>query len=157
MEGEIQPALKPRKINIKLFIIIGIILIVLAAGVIFSLKYFGKDKDDNNKKQPEIPVRTPIDEQLKDKTELSQKGYTFSDISISSSGATNIITGSFVSENDADKVNLELKLYNSTTKRMLGESSAIIEDIVKGEKKTFEISIIGDYSTVDEFKVIVGD
>ena len=147
---------KYRKNNLKLFIIIGAIVLIVAACLFFGIKYFSKDKEDN-KKQPEIPVRTPIDEQLKDTTELKQKGYTFSDIEISSSGATNIIKGSLVSEEDSETVNLEVRMYNSKTNRMLGMASTSVEGIIKGEKKTFEISIIGDYSSVDEFKVIVVD
>ena len=112
----------------------------------------------DNKKNPDQPgVKPPIADQVKDKSDLKQKGCTLSAIKISSNGATNTITGSITSDKDQAKLNLEVRMYNSESGRMLGVAGTTLENVTKNTKQDFEISIIGDYSTVDEFKVIVLD
>ena len=48
-------------------------------------------------------------------------------------------------------------MYNSSTSRLLGKVKTEVKDLKASEERTFEISIMGVYTTVDKFEVEVKD
>ena len=137
----------------KYIIITIIFVLLLVGGILYSV--LDKDKDEEEVKEPDnSEVRgNDISDKVKDITESTQGNYELSNITIVSAGASNIVRGNVKNTGSAGSVELQLKMYNSKTKRLMGTSNYKIESIGKGETKNFEISIIGDYSGSDQFKV----
>lgn len=97
-----------------------------------------------------------IDQQVQNATEQKQEDISFADIKISEFGATNIVSGKATNNSsDVRNVRLNLKMYNTESGQLLGRVSTELTDLQPNETRDFEIRIMGDFSTVNQFKVEV--
>ena len=138
--------------NIK--IIIGLVIALLVVTVGFF--YLSNNPKEDNKTNPgQQNQGNDITDVVKDKTTLTQGDFVLSNISFSSEGAANVARGSIKNNGSSNKVSLELKMKDSTTGRLVGTATEIIEGFGTNETKAFEISIIGDYTKANEFEIVV--
>jgi hypothetical protein len=129
-------------------LVVGVGLIA-AAGVYYFLHVASNDTA--------APERQPIVEVLENITSSEQGQFKVSDIEVRSEGTANIASGKV--ENTGDIADAKVTLYfrgdvDGET-RIWGTSDVTIERIAKHESRDFEITIIGDYMTSDEFEIVV--
>ncbi len=138
-------------------------LILMLSLLVFTATACGsKDKKeipiDNTTNNPvnEDGTDKTIDQQVKNATEEKQEDISFADIKISEFGATNIVSGKATNNrSDVRNVRLNLKMYNTESGQLLGRVSTELIDLQPNETREFEIRIMGDFSTVNQFKVEV--
>lgn len=105
----------------------------------------------SNKKETIIDDKTITNE-----TKENQGDLKFSNIKIEKKGAISYITGTVKNETGKEKsFQLELIMSNSSNKRIYGRVETQIDNLKKDETRDFSISIVGDYSNVDSFEVVV--
>lgn len=110
--------------------------------------------EDNQNNQNDQDIT--IEEQVKNETQEVQEDVIISNIKISEYGASNIVTGVVKNNrNEVRNIELVLKMYNSSTSKLLGRVSTTITEFQPNEERNFEMSIMGDYTTVDKFEVEV--
>lgn len=129
-------------------------LYIISIVIIFSsvTGCFNKKEPTSTKKEPDKKIEEQIDNATKEK----QEGMIFKDIKIVKQGATSYVRGTV--ENKSGKTEnfkLQLIMSNSDTKRVYGRVETDIADLKDKEKREFEISIVGDYGSVDNFEVKV--
>ncbi len=108
-------------------------------------------KKSNKKNETIIDDKTVTNE-----TKKNQGDLVFNDIKIEKKGATSYITGTVKNETGNEKsFQLELIMSNSSSKRIYGRVETQIDNLKDNEKRDFSISIVGDYSNVDSFEVVV--
>lgn len=108
-------------------------------------------KKSNKKNETTIDDKTVTNE-----TKKNQGDLVFNDIKIEKKGATSYITGNVKNETGNEKsFQLELIMSNSSSKRIYGRVETQIDNLKDNEKRDFSISIVGDYSNVDSFEVVV--
>ena len=118
--------------------------------LVISLLVTGCGKS-NKKNETTIDDKTVTNE-----TKTNQGDLVFNDIKIEKKGATSYITGNVKNETGEEKnFTLELVMSNSTSKRVYGRVETQIDNLKDNEKRDFSISIVGDYSNVDSFEVVV--
>lgn len=146
---------KPKK---KIVIICAAIIILIIAGVVTWLILSNNKKEEDNKGSSNNPNQSENDigNKVKDVTEKKQGYLEFSNMKISSSGSNNIISGTVKNTGDNASKQIEVRLKNKDNGRTYGTSKTTI-DINKNEEKEFELTIMGDYSLVDTFEVVVLD
>lgn len=138
-------------------------LIIMLTLLIFTATACGsKDKKEaSNTDLPKNPVNEDgtdktIEQQVKNATDTQQEEISFTDIKISEYGATNIVSGKATNNrSEVRNVKLNLKMYNTSSGQLLGRVSTELIDLQPDETREFEIRIMGDFSTVDQFKVEV--
>ncbi len=135
----------------KLSILLVSVLVFAATGCGCENKTKATETENNDGEQT-------IQEQVKNETKEDQEDMKVTDIQINEYGASNVVTGK-VKNNKSNTRNIELtlKMYNSESKRLLGKVKTELKDLKGKEERTFEISIMGDYTTVDKFEVEVKD
>lgn len=114
------------------------------------------------KKKPEKTIDyvepeggNPIEEVVKNETQLVQGNYTFEGLNITSKGAMNYVNGKVTNNGNATKT-IDVTLYLKTSEDLtLGKVYVTIENISKGETKDFSLEIMGDYTTVSKYIVEV--
>lgn len=108
-------------------------------------------KKSNKKNETTIDDKTVTNE-----TKKNQGDLVFNDIKIAKKGATSYITGNVKNETGTEKsFQLQLVMSNATSKRVYGRVETQIDNLKDNEKRDFSISIVGDYSNVDSFEVVV--
>ncbi len=96
------------------------------------------------------------DKPVTNETKENQGDLKFSNIKIEKKGATSYITGTVKNGTGKEKsFQLELIMSNSSNKRIYGRVETQIDNLKKDETRDFSISIVGDYSNVDSFEVVV--
>lgn len=139
------------------------LLILLISVLVFTVTGCGcenktNNNDDISQEQTNNVEDKTIEEQVKNETQENQEDITFSDIKIREFGASNIVSGKIKNNrSETRNVELTLKMYNSSTSRLLGKVKTEVKDLKASEERIFEISIMGDYTTVDKFEVEVKD
>ncbi len=112
-------------------------------------------------KEPVKPIEetkelSDIEKQVKNDTDLSQDGIELSDIKISEYGASNLVTGKVQNTTSNERnIRLSLMMYNTETNRMLGAVEIEVKNFQPNETRTFELKIMGDYTTVDRYSIKV--
>lgn len=104
-----------------------------------------KGKEEENKKQ---------EEQKENSTAEVQGDYKVTDVKITSSGATSIVTGKITNTSDTEK-NVHISLYMTDSKvgKLLGIVETDMFEFKSNEEREFELSIVGDYTQADTFEV----
>lgn len=110
----------------------------------------GKPSEDNN----DNVNNPPGEKELEDTTDNTQNGMQFSNIKIDKIGATSYVRGIVENKSGKDQtLKLQLIMSNKDSKRIYGRVETTIENLKVNEKRNFEISMVGDYSNVDNFEV----
>ena len=99
----------------------------------------------------------PIEEQVVSTTDAIQGDLQVYDLDIESLGATNIVTGSIM--NLGDKVlSGNIKVYlKDESDRTLGVMYSSFNNLEPKKFMQFTTEIIGDYTTVNSYKVVIED
>ena len=120
--------------------------------LLFTITFLTSGCKKSNKKN-----ETTIDDKVvTNETKTNQGDLKFSDIKIEKKGATSYITGIVKNETGKEKsFQLQLVMSNSESKRVYGRVETQIDNLKDNEKRDFSISIVGDYSNVDSFEVVV--
>ena len=140
----------------KKLLIISLMTLIFTATACGSKDKAKEENTNTNTPENKIVEDIPIEEQVQNKTEQVQDEISFADIKISEFGATNIVSGKATNnKSEVRNIKLNLKMYNSAANKLLGRVSTELYDLQPGETREFEISIMGDYSIVDQFKVEV--
>lgn len=112
------------------------------------------------KKEKEIKkenIVVPIEEQVVSTTDAIQGDLQVYDLDIESLGATNIVTGSIM--NLGDKVlSGNIKVYlKDESDRTLGVMYSSFNNLEPKKFMQFTTEIMGDYTTVNSYKVVIED
>lgn len=112
------------------------------------------------KKEKEIKkenIVVPIEEQVVSTTDAIQGDLQVYDLDIESLGATNIVTGSVM--NLGDKVlSGNIKVYlKDESDRTLGVMYSSFNNLEPKKFMQFTTEIMGDYTTVNSYKVVIED
>lgn len=94
--------------------------------------------------------------QLTNSTDNEQEGMRFSNIRIEKSGATSFVRGTVENKSGKeDTFKIQLVMSNKETKRVYGRAEVNIETLKVNEKRNFEVSMVGDYGSVDNFEIVI--
>lgn len=112
------------------------------------------------KKEKEIKkenIVVPIEEQVVSTTDAIQGDLQVYDLDIESLGATNIVTGSVM--NLGDKVlSGNIKVYlKDESDRTLGVMYSSFNNLEPKKFMQFTAEVMGDYTTVNSYKVVIED
>ena len=95
-----------------------------------------------------------VEDKLEDSTKKDQDGIVFSNIRIEKKGATSYVRGNVENKTKAvDSFKVQLIMSNKETERVYGRVDTEIKDLAVNEKRNFEVSIMGDYGSVNNFEV----
>lgn len=111
----------------------------------------------NKKEIKKENIVVPIEEQVVSTTDAIQGDLQVYDLDIESLGATNIVTGSIM--NLGDKVlSGNIKVYlKDESDRTLGVMYSSFNNLEPKKFMQFTTEIIGDYTTVNSYKVVIED
>ena len=110
----------------------------------------GKKEEPKNEEEN----KKPVEEQLNNSTKEEQEGIVFSNIRIEKKGATSYVRGNVENKTKAvDSFKVQLIMSNKETERVYGKQEIEIKDLAVNEKRNFEVSIMGDYGSVNNFEV----
>lgn len=128
-----------------LFIFI-IILIIIISVIVFFIK-------KNNTR--ENATTTEIQKLVENQTENKQGQIELNDINIQSIGSNIVVAGKIKNEGSLIiRCDLTLNLYNEE-EQLKGRQSVDIENLQSNEEREFEISIMGDYANLDNYKLVI--
>ena len=128
-----------------LFIFI-IILVILISLIIFFI---------NNKNDEDITNTPEIQKLVKNQTEDKQGQIELKDVNIQSIGSNIIVKGKVINEGSMiRRCDVALNLYNNE-EQLKGRQDILIENLQSNEEREFEISIMGDYANLDNYKIVI--
>lgn len=136
-----------KKVRNNIIIAAIIVLLIIIAAICM---YINKINDKDKNSSPDIT------EVVQNITQVNQNGINLSDIKISTVGSNIIVKFNIQSDSNMSNITATLKLYGGDQKRLRGESSITIDEIMAGSKKEFEISLIGDYNDTDKYEIVIG-
>ena len=120
------------------------------------------DENGNTLNEDGVPVNengeplSEIEQQVKNGTEEEQGMFTVTDVKIEEVGAESVVSGKVTNNSPIDtSVRVNLMMTDSESGRLFGIVDIDVEDVKSGETKDFSISMIGDYSEVNNFEVRV--
>ncbi len=117
----------------------------------FSLITGCGKKEEDPKDNEEDPK---VEDKLEDTTKKEQDGIVFSNIRIEKKGATSYVRGNVENKTKAvDSFKVQLIMSNKETERVYGRQEVEIKDLAVNEKRDFEVSMMGDYGSVNNFEV----
>jgi len=128
--------------------------IFLATILLLGVVSCGKKADDT--KKPDT-TSNDIQDVVEDKTKTTQGDLEFSNIKIDSQGAINVVTAK-VKNTGSKTLSFKAVLYmKNSDKRTLGKVDQQIDNLVAGKTADINVQIMGDYTTVNTFEVVVED
>ncbi len=127
-------------------------IVLLVFCIMFTLTACKKKDKDTDKKDS-----TDIEDIVEDNTATKQGDLEFSDININSMGTINTVTAT-VKNTGKKALTFKAVLYmKNSNKQTLGKVDQQINSLPAGEKTKIEVQIMGDYTTVSTFEVVVED
>lgn len=127
-------------------------IVLLVFCIMFTLTACKKKDKDTDKKDS-----TDIEDIVEDNTATKQGDLEFSDININSMGTINTVTAT-VKNTGKKALTFKAVLYmKNSNKQTLGKVDQQINSLPAGEKAKIEVQIMGDYTTVSTFEVVVED
>jgi len=112
------------------------------------------------KKEETKPVENnsnDIEDVVDNKTDLTQGNFEFRNIKIESQGAINVIYVTIINKGTKTSDFLAVLYMNNKDGRTLGKVEKQINDLKAGESIDITIEIMGDYTTVNTYKVVIED
>ena len=128
---------------IKFTTLISLLLLVTAC----SLK-----KDEQKDEQQE---KTPIEEALEDKTDTKQGDLQLEDVKIVANGSINTVTATIKNTGKKTKTFDAVLYMKDEQSLVLGKVSDHIDELKSGDTQHISIEIMGDYTTVKSFELVV--
>ncbi|MGE5456713.1 MAG: hypothetical protein ACM3O4_06425 [Ignavibacteriales bacterium] len=114
---------------------------------------FGKKKE--TPKGNNGTTNPPIEEQVDDKTKVKQGDLEFKNIKITAFGAMNTVSAT-VTNTGSKTLSFKAVLYmKNNDKKTLGKVDQVIEGLGSKASKEISIQIMGDYTTVTTYEVVV--
>ena len=121
--------------------------------VLMTLTGCGCSKKEKKENQNNENL-TEIESQVQNGTAEEQGDYKVTNIKIKEVGAQSVVSGKIVNNtNEVRSVKLTLIMSNSESGVMYGIIDGDILALEPKEERDFSLSIVGDYSNVDNFEV----
>ncbi len=129
--------------------------IFLALIMILSLVGCGKKAEPKKKDKAKEQEQTPIEKQVDDITKTKQGDLEFTNIKITAFGATNKVSAK-VTNTGSKTLSFKAVLYmKNTAGLILGKVDKVVENLKSKASTDISIDIMGDYTTVNFFEVVV--
>lgn len=114
-----------------------------------------KDKDNESVNENGEPL-SQIEQQVKNGTEENQGDFTVTNVKIEEVGAESVVSGQVTNNSSKEtSIRVNLMMTDSDSGRLYGIVDIDVENVKAGETKDFALSMIGDYSGVNNFEVRV--
>jgi len=129
-----------------------IYIVFLAFCILFSLTACKKKETNTDEKKS-----TDIEDIVEDNTATKQGDLEFSDINIDSMGTINTVTATVKNTGKKDLTFKAVLYMKNSDNQTLGKVDQQINNLSSGDKTKIEVQIMGDYTTVSTFEVVVED
>ena len=135
----------------KKLIVMTTFLLMLTALTGCSCQRKNKDNESGNGE----PL-SQIEQQVKNGTEENQGDFTVTNVKIEEVGAESVVSGQVTNNSSKEtSIRVNLMMTDSDSGRLFGIVDIDVENVKPGETKDFTLSMIGDYSGVNNFEVRV--
>jgi uncharacterized protein YcfL len=135
----------------KMIKIVQLSVLTLVLFIITACRIKNDNQENNNQQQNQLP----IEESLNNKTIAKQSDIELSNVKITANGAINIVKATIKNNGTTSKTFDAVLYLKNKSGLILGKVSEKVESLASRKEKEISIEIIGDYTTVETYELIV--